>query len=269
MESAKVTILGARGSIPVSGERYSVYGCATSCVLMEAASDVLFFDAGSGILNVPQEVCEKHKRIHIFLSHLHIDHLLGILMSPMMYDKDREIIFYAKDGYGACTALQQMMKKPLWAIGPETFTAKMSYRTVPEEPYQIPESNITVKGMYTSHPGGSMAYRVEWEGNSLVYATDCELDEAQSRQMEKFADKAALFILDAQYTGEEYPKCIGYGHSYIENSVSVIAGSGAKRGLLFHHAPTHTDEQLAEIEKCLHKRWNQITFAKEGDIITI
>lgn len=94
----KVTILGARGSVPVSGAKYVRYGGATACVLLETASDIMILDAGSGILNLPQHIWKKHKKIHLFLSHFHMDHLMGIPMSPMMYDKDAEIIFYAADG---------------------------------------------------------------------------------------------------------------------------------------------------------------------------
>ena len=269
MEQMKVTILGARGSVPVSGAKYARYGGATACVLLETASDIMILDAGSGILNLPQHIWKKHKKIHLFLSHFHMDHLMGIPMSPMMYDKDAEIIFYAADGDAVHEALKQMMKEPLWAIGTDAFLAKTDYRSVSKEPCQIAENRITVKTMSTPHPGGSLAYRLEWEGKSVVYATDCELDEQVSREMEYFAQDAQLFILDAQYTQDEYENCKGYGHTYMERSALVIAGSDAKKGLLFHHAPTHTDEQLVEMERQLQQKWNQVTFAKEGDIIIL
>ncbi|MDD6206964.1 MAG: MBL fold metallo-hydrolase [Clostridiales bacterium] len=269
MEREKVTILGARGSVPVSGAKYAEYGGATACVLLETTSEILVFDAGSGILNLPEHIWKEHKRIHLFLSHFHIDHLMGIPMSPMMYDEDIEILFYAADKAAIEKALNQMMKEPLWAIGTDAFLAKTRYCSVSKEPYPVEGSSITVKTMQTTHPGGSLAYRIEWEEKSVVYATDCELDEEESRRMEQFAKDATLFILDAQYTGEEYENCRGYGHTAMERSASVIAGSASKKGLLFHHAPTHTDDQLYEIEKQLHQRWNQVTFAKEGDIITL
>ena len=98
MEKNQVTILGARGSIPVSGNGYKTYGGATSCVLLEAAGEAVLFDAGSGLLNLPQHVRKEYKRIHIFLSHFHLDHLMGIPMSSLMYDPSAEVIFYAKNG---------------------------------------------------------------------------------------------------------------------------------------------------------------------------
>ena len=77
MKNSQVTILGARGSIPVSGNEYGTYGGATSCVLLEAenedengnaASQVIVFDAGSGFLNLPRRVWKEHGfSIHILV----------------------------------------------------------------------------------------------------------------------------------------------------------------------------------------------------------
>lgn len=269
MESNQVTILGARGSVPVSGAQYSLYGGATPCVLVETDAAALVFDAGTGLNNLPQRVMKKYKKLHIFLSHLHLDHLLGIPMSPVLFDESFEVVFYAEDAGAAKNALRQMMERPLWPVGPEVFSAKVDFRSIGEGSCRIPDSPVTVHVMQTAHPGGALAFRTEWEGKSLVYATDCELDASGSRQMEKFAADTQLFILDAQYTKEEYEKCRGYGHSYIQNSAAVIEGSHATRGLLFHHAPTHTDEQLQGMEQKLQQKWSNIGFAKEGEQIPL
>ena len=99
----------------------------------------------------------------------------------------------------------------------------------------------------------------------MVYATDCELDEPGGKKLEEFARDTQLFILDAQYTKAEYDMYRGYGHSSVEDAAAVIAGSGAKQGLLFHHAPNRPAPQLAEIETALRQQWNHIGIAKEGE----
>ena len=48
----RVTLLGVRGSIPVSGEAYRRYGCATTCFLIELEGETVLVDAGNGILSV-------------------------------------------------------------------------------------------------------------------------------------------------------------------------------------------------------------------------
>ena len=269
-EHNKVTILGARGSIPVSGTQYAVYGGATACVLLELEGKVILLDAGSGILNVPQHILQGNGQINIFLSHYHIDHILGLMMSPLMFDKNKEVIFYTADKEETILqALQELMKRPLWPIGPEEFQAKIRYCGIGSMPYQLPDSGITVKAAAFSHPGGSFAYRFEWEDKSLVYATDCELYGEGELQMQEFAKDAGLLVLDAQYTREEYGKRAGFGHTYIEAAASVVAGSNARVGLLFHHAPEHTDEQMAGFERRLQQDFQRARFAREGEMIQL
>ena len=266
---SKVTILGARGSVPVSGRSFSKYGGATSCVLLEMESEVLLFDAGTGILNLPEQVWKNHKRVHIFMTHSHLDHLMGLPMCPMMFDPKVEVIFCSPDVKKFQTALKQLMTPPLWPVGTDVFKAQVRYEVLGKEPYLIKDAAIFVSQMPVAHPGECYAYRVEWDDCSVVYATDCELDAKGCKRMMDFAENAGLLILDAQYTKEEYHKYKGYGHSDIDTAASVILGSGASQGLLFHHAPMRTDEQLDGIETYVKQKGTQIGVAKEGDQISL
>ena len=265
----KVTILGARGSVPVNGSAFSRYGGATSCVLLETESEVLLFDAGTGILNLPEQVWKKHRRVHIFMTHSHLDHIMGIPMCSMMFDPKVEVIFYSPDVEKFQTALKQLMNPPLWPVGTDVFKAQIRCKALGKEPYLIKGAAILVSQMPVAHPGGSFAYRVEWGEHSVVYATDCELDAKGCKKMIDFAENAGLLILDAQYTAEEYQTYKGYGHSDVDTAASVIVGCGAQQGLLFHHAPTRTDEQLDQIETYVKEMGTQIGIAKEGDQINL
>lgn len=266
---SKVIILGARGSVPVSGTVFSKYGGATSCVLLETESEVLLFDAGTGLLNLPEHVWKTHKRVHIFLSHSHLDHLMGIPMCPLMFDPKVEAIFYSPDVGNIQKALHQLMNPPLWPVGTNVFKAQLRYESLGKESCQIGDGAIVVSHMPVDHPGQCYAYRVEWDDCSVVYATDCELDAKGCKKMIDFAENTGLLILDAQYTLEEYPRYEGYGHSDIDTASSVILGSGALQGLLFHHSPTRTDEQLDEIEAYVKQKGTQVGVAKEGDQINL
>ncbi len=262
----KLTILGARGSIPVSGERYSLYGGATACVLLEVAGGAVVFDAGTGFLNLPAHVW-RERELHVFLSHLHLDHLLGIPMSPVMYDEEARVVFHSENADACEKALEALMARPLWPVGPEAFRAKVAYRGVCHEAAGLP-GGIRVTAMQVSHPGGCLAYRADYGGAGLVYATDCELDGDGCAGMAAFARNARWVILDAQYTEEEARAFKGRGHNGAELAASVIADSGAASGLLFHHDPARTDERMAEIEDRLRGRFPQVSAAREGEVIT-
>ena len=56
----------------------------------------------------------------------------------------------------------------------------------------------------------------------------------------------------------------GYGHSTFVSACDTAKQAKAKKLLLFHHAPNHTDEDLFEIEKNAQALFPNCELAKEG-----
>jgi ribonuclease BN (tRNA processing enzyme) len=55
---------------------------------------------------------------------------------------------------------------------------------------------------------------------------------------------ADLLIHDAQYSPEEYPAHIGWGHSSLQHTFAFAALAQVKHLVPFHHDPSHTDADL-------------------------
>jgi ribonuclease BN (tRNA processing enzyme) len=55
---------------------------------------------------------------------------------------------------------------------------------------------------------------------------------------------------DCQYTDEEYPGHVGWGHSAMSDALTFAARAEVEQTLLFHHDPLHTDSEL----DALHER---------------
>ena len=72
-----LTVLGARGSLPVSDTKRSRFGGATSCYMVQAGSETIFLDGGTGLVSAP---ALSGKPPVILLSHLHLDHVIGLGM---------------------------------------------------------------------------------------------------------------------------------------------------------------------------------------------
>jgi ribonuclease BN (tRNA processing enzyme) len=53
-----------------------------------------------------------------------------------------------------------------------------------------------------------------------------------------------LLIQDAQYTPAEYAARRGWGHSSTDYVTDVAIEAGARRLALFHHEPTHADDDI-------------------------
>ena len=129
---------------------------------------------------------------------------------------------------------------------------------------------VGVTARYLNHPGLALGYRLEAGGATVVYATDHEphsrhhpsaessvpaawVHQEDQRHVEFLAD-ADLVIHDAQYTLEEYPQKMGWGHSPAELVVDFALAARVKRLALFHHDPLRTDEALDRLVAACRRR---------------
>jgi CheY-like chemotaxis protein len=126
---------------------------------------------------------------------------------------------------------------------------------------------VQVTTRYLNHPGLAMGYRFEAGSVAVVYATDHEphsrhqaevsgsalalpIHREDQRHVE-FLAGADLVIHDAQYTLEEYPSKLSWGHSPAELTVDFALAAGVKRLALFHHDPLRDDAALDRlVESC-------------------
>lgn len=249
-ELARVTLLGVRGSAPACDiARFGKYGCGTVCVLLRMAGETIVLDAGSGLmdLDVPEGRCT------ILLSHAHVDHLLGLPACPKLYEPGfAAAIYAAARGGGPREQVSALMTPPLWPVGPEAFRAAVAWRPLPEGAFQL--GRVEVSHTPGNHPGGVTLFRLSAGGRSMVYATDCELDEATKTALIPFAKGCDLLLCDAQYTDEEYADKAGWGHSAVSMALGFSAACGAKRTVLLHHAPERTDAALDALAETLKDR---------------
>lgn len=258
---AKLTVLGARGSMPVSGKEYLKYGGNTSCILLEGDSNLVILDAGTGLSNLRPESW-KGKKVHLFLSHLHMDHIMGIPTCPMFFDRDADITIYAPSVFGDVEAhLNKFMARPFWPVGTEVFQAQIKYVRL-EDMLVIAGRGLTVAMMETDHPGGCYAYRIDVNLKRIIYATDMNIERSHS--LITFCRNADIMFIDGQYTPEEYEMKSNFGHSDMKVAWNFMKSCNVKKGYLFHHDISGTDDKLSALEE--EKGY---VFAKEGDSLEI
>lgn len=258
----RMTVLGTRGSVPVSGACYEEFGGATSCYLVEADGQAIILDAGSGIVRAP---CAFDAPPSILLSHLHLDHLVGLGMYGRLAMPGAQTRIYVPGvDAGGREAFARVFSPPLWPLGLADYGGDVVVRDLPDT---LRVGDVLVRSVEGSHPGGSRLIKVECQGKALVYATDYECEPTSFDRLVELCHGADLVLFDAQYDDAELAARKGFGHSSQRGAVELMERSGARRMLLIHHDPNSDDDTLRDREHGLGR--TDMRYAREGEVVEL
>ena len=94
----ELRICGARGSLPSPGRDKVRYGGNTSCVQVHLSDGShVVLDAGTGIRNVDLQLDGNHDHIHLLLTHLHLDHIQGLLFFTPLFRPEAEVTIWGPE----------------------------------------------------------------------------------------------------------------------------------------------------------------------------
>jgi phosphoribosyl 1,2-cyclic phosphodiesterase len=240
----RVQFWGTRGSIAKPGPSTARYGGNTSCIEVRSARGTLVVvDCGTGGHSLGQKLMSggaKGLRGHILISHTHWDHIQGLPFFEPLFAPGSEWDIYGPKGLGQSLreALAGQMEYAYFPITLDQCGAKIRYHDLVEGTFDI--DDIKVSTRYLNHPALTLGYRLETDGVTVVYACDHEPHSrmlatgqgditGQDLRHAEFVNRADLLIHDAQYTAEEYPEKMGWGHSTIEYVVELSKHAEVKR----------------------------------------
>ncbi len=220
---------------------------------MGAGEEKIILDAGTGIRPLGEKLKSEgsSKRVSIFLSHFHWDHIHGLPFFGPAYDPTYEIriVAPAPDGADIEDILRAQMGPTHFPIPYDALSAKISFHGMNEGPWE--GTKVRVRSIRVRHASFTVAYRVEAFGRSVVFIPDNELvggDHATPGgwmgRMIEFASGADLLLHDAMFTNEEYRTREGWGHSTFSQALELAEQASVKRLDFFHHSPNRSDEEL-------------------------
>ncbi|MBN2503454.1 MAG: MBL fold metallo-hydrolase [Anaerolineales bacterium] len=289
-----VKFWGVRGSYPVPGPATARVGGNTACVEITVGTYTIIIDAGTGIINLGKALAKRGVPVDAVLlfGHMHHDHTQGFpFFSPAFNPTTRLHVFGPQIvGHNLEDVLRSTMRPPTFPITLDTLNADISIRELAQgEVILIGEDGVRVRGftdvplkdesekvkIYSmrsyAHPGDSLFYRIEWQGCSVVYASDTEGYVGGDRRLVNFARDADLLIHDAQYSEDHYlgeavglPVTQGYGHSTPQIACEVARLAGVRQLALFHHEPGYNDEQVEKMAADARQHFPNTTAAYEG-----
>jgi phosphoribosyl 1,2-cyclic phosphodiesterase len=263
----RIRFWGVRGSIASPGPETAEVGGNTSCVEVICGRTRIVLDAGTGLRELGNRLLKDKEPLAMtmLLSHYHWDHIQGLPFFVPVYMKQTalEIVGAANGVMSVRDALEHQMSAPVFPVRLDQVGARLTTREIePGDVFEVGEAKVTVaRG---NHPGGVVAYRIEHEGKSVVYATDTEHYSCVDPALRAVTEGADVLIYDSQYVPEEYPAKLGWGHSTYAHGVELARAAGVGTYVLYHHDPMRTDKQVAGIEARAQALFAQSIAAREG-----
>jgi phosphoribosyl 1,2-cyclic phosphodiesterase len=275
----RVTFCGVRGSTPAPGAAFLRYGGNTSCVAVQAADEPvrLLLDAGTGIA-AASALIEGPYDGAVLLGHLHWDHTHGLPFFAAGGMKGSRVrVMIPAQGAGPEAVLERAFSPPHFPVTPTQLGAGWTFEGVEEGQHSIAGFDVLAREI--PHKGGrAFGYRVSAGGRSLAYLSDHSptstgpgpdgLGDRHEAAL-ALATGADLLIHDAQHRADEFPG-VGYlGHASAEYAVALGREAGVRAVVLFHHAPTRTDDEVDAIEHSVQERGLRVIAAFEGLVLDL
>ena len=265
-----VQFWGVRGSLACPGPEVARYGGNTSCVEVRCGDRLLIFDAGTGLRPLGRMLAESGRPTDadLFFSHFHMDHICGLPFFAPIYDPATRLRLWGGNLLPArrvVQAIEQMMSEPLFPIPPDSFKAAIQFHDFYAGDVLKPHPGVMLRTAALNHPGGATGYRLEYTNSAIAYITDTEhRPGVLDKNVLQLARDVDLMIYDSNYTEEEYPSHVGWGHSTWQQAVRLADAAGAKLLALFHHDPDHVDDFLDRIGREAKAQRVQTVVAAEG-----
>jgi len=264
-----VTFWGTRGSIACPTPRHLSYGGNTSCVHVQAGTRHLILDAGTGIRQLGAWYLENQVRKAVMLlTHAHWDHINGFPFFAPAFQASSELLIMAgslRSSGGVYAALEGQMTKPMFPVPLDAMHADCTFEDFDAGARFSLGDGIEIATTLLRHPSGATGYRIEYGGKALCYVTDTEhVVGKRDRNILGLIADSDLVIYDSTYTDETFAPKIGWGHSTWQEGIRLCKEAGAKRLVIFHHDPEHTDDVMAQIEQHAAAAWSDTVVAREG-----
>jgi phosphoribosyl 1,2-cyclic phosphodiesterase len=272
---------GTRGSLAAPGPDTIRYGGNTSCIEVRPSDgSLVILDSGTGIRALGISLNGSiPKRIDILLSHLHLDHLEGLGFFAPLWDPSTELHIWGPPSptRSLSDRIAQYLSPPLFPVRLAEIPAQLELHDAPEEGWTLGSATVSARPII--HQGPTVGYRIEEDGKALAYLTDHEpalaadLTSVPAEWVSGYAIAAGADVLihDCQYTEAEYPDRAGFGHSSTQHVASFAKIAGARRLILFHHDPNHTDQELELLCDRVRQLWDggTVELAREGEVIDL
>jgi len=252
----KIKFWGTRGSIASPGPDTVIFGGNTTCVeIITNSGCSAVIDAGTGIRALGDSLLRQSetRKIHLFMTHIHWDHLMGLpFFTPLFYSDFHIVVNGCKKCFeGLRKVFGSDYIDGTWPVCFQDLKARI------DPPGDLPMAIVTLDDVLVEphrlqHPQGGLGFKFVENDQKFVFLTDNELthdgwEGTRFKDFVNFCRDVDVLVHDCQYFPEESRSRQGWGHSDTDTVARLAVEAGVKKLLLFHHDPWRTDHAMERI----------------------
>ncbi|MCL4338334.1 ribonuclease Z [Patescibacteria group bacterium] len=238
--------LGTNGFFPSFGRQ-------TACFAVPLGKKLIVLDAGSGLFRFAEpegkELLQGVGEVHLFLSHYHLDHTMGLYAAFRLWEKKKVTIF-------APSGIQKISDYLDWDKWSERYSSiykNFGWQFLNEGRYNSEDYEFSIRQQ--NHRGdGSLAFRFRLAGREFAYVTDSE----PAQESIDFVRGVSLLLHEHDIGGENILRRSAAedikSHFSGTHVTTVGAALTAKRAqvgklVLIHHYPFYDSLKLRKLGK--------------------
>ncbi|MDD1709567.1 MAG: ribonuclease Z [Methanoregulaceae archaeon] len=245
-----VTFLGTNGW-------YDTLTGNTCSVLVQSGDYNIIFDAGNGLAKADRYI-NQEKPTFLFLSHYHLDHVIGLhTLTKFRFKNPLQIC-----GQTGIEAILRSLVRDPFTVPFEELPFPVRFMELGEGSHTVP---FPVECRSLVHPVPCYGYAITLDGRKIAYCTDtgfCENAVILSRNADLAITECGL------RPGEESPD---WPHLNPELAIRIANNAHAKRLALIHFA-AHTYTSLRDrsrVEKTYRKEFPGLIAARDGLTVVV
>ena len=191
----------------------------TLCVLVDTGREYVIFDAGSGFSKIDHYIKDK-KPIYLFLSHFHLDHIIGLhALNKFVFPQGIKVFGPKGTQKMFNLVINTPYSKPIHKL-----KSKIKVRDITQGlkfPFDIKYEKLL-------HTTVCYGYRLSANDKTIAFCTDTGL----CKGMQVLAKNADVLIAESSLPSGTVDK--GWPHLNPESAAEIAIKAGAKKLALIH-----------------------------------
>lgn len=254
--------LGTRGSRPTHGKDYEIFGGQTTCFVLKHNKHAVIIDCGTGLYDAGR-ILSDCELIDIIFTHVHYDHILGLLDCSVFPKTARINIMGAFKSWLSYDTIDEFYRHPFWPIQPQF--GPICEINNDGTKYNLSDG-IIMQVFESSHPDSGNIIFFTIKDKTICFMFDIEKTDPINLNIIKNCN---YLFYDGMFEDSEYEDHIGWGHSTYQEGCKLANIYHCDNLLITHHNPKSNDKKLLELEKKSKLIFPNTRFCRAGDMFNI